>query len=463
MSRTYDLTPREVPKVQTRYRRICTRFPVPESVPILQQLRKYEARSMQGQPPVVWDHAEGFQVYDRWGNMWLDFSSGVLITNAGHGRRQIIEAIVDQAESGLLTNYCFPSQVRAELAKKLVELAPPELNKVFILSTGSETTECAIKLSRSYGRKIGGPEKIYIVSFENAFHGRTLGAQLIGGIPALKEWIGRLDPTFVQVPFPDGFRCEDVSFDLFEKSLADQGVRPQQVAGVICETYQGGGASFAPREYMQQLRQWCDQHRVVLSLDEIQAAFGRCGTLWGFEHYGIVPDLICLGKGISSSLPVSAVIGRAEIMDQFPPGSMTSTHTGNPICARTACANIDLLLAEKIPDNAARVGLVLQDELAAIQRRHSEVIGAHHGRGLVAGLHCVRAGTKQPDGELAWQTVARCVQSGLLFFSPVGFGGATIKICPPLCIDEQAVREGCQVIEESLEAVLAEQRAAASK
>lgn len=456
MSRAYDLTPQEVPAVQTKYRRINTKFPVPESLPILKQLRKAEPRSMEGQPPVVWHRADRAQVYDKWGNMWLDFSSGVLITNAGHGRQQIIDAIVDQANSGLITNYCFPSQQRAELASKLVELAPDGLDKAFILSTGSEATECAMKLGRSYGRQVGGPQKVYIVSFENAFHGRTLGAQLMGGTPAMKEWIGQLDPTFVQVPYPDGFRNEDTSFDLFEKSLAGLGVKPDQVAVVITETYQGGGASFAPPRYMQQLRQWCDRHHVVLVLDEVQAAFGRCGSLWGFEYYDMVPDLMCLGKGLSSCLPISAVVGRTEIMGQFPPGSMTSTHTGNPICARAACANIDLILAEKLHENAATVGAVLQDELDKIKQRHSAVIGARHGRGLVAGLHCVRPGGKEPDADLAWQTVARCVRSGLLFFSPVGYGGGTIKICPPLCISAEAIREGCGVIAESLEATLAE-------
>jgi len=461
MAGAYDLTPQDVPEVNTKFRRIRTKFPVPESVPILQELRRYEPHSMEGQAPVVWDRAEGFQVFDRWGNMWLDFSSGVLITNAGHGRKCIADAVIDQARSGLLTNYCFPSVQRGELAKRLVELAPPELDKAFILSTGSEATECALKLGRTHGRGVGGDKKVYIVTFENAFHGRTLGAQLAGGIPALKEWIGPLDPTFVQVPFPDGFRCEDSSFDVFERSLALKGVKPEHVACVMTETYQGGGASFAPPEYMQQLRQWCNQHDVVLIMDEVQAAFGRCGTLWGFEYYRIVPDLMCLGKGISSSLPVSAVVGRNEIMNQFPPGSMTSTHTGNPVCARAACANIDLIVAEKLPENAAKVGQVFHEELDRIKQQYGDVIGARHGRGLVAGLHCIRPGTKEPDGELAWNTVARCVSSGLLFFSPVGFGGATIKICPPLCITAEAVREGCGVIAESLAAVLAERSAGA--
>lgn len=445
-SREYELKPRKVPKVRTANRRIITEIPVPASIPILETLRRYEPRSMAGQPFVVWDRAQGCHVYDRWGNMWLDFSCGVLVTNAGHGRQEIIEAIVSQAQHGLLTNYCFPSELRARLTQRLVELAPPGLGKVFLLSTGSEATECAIKLARTYGPKVGSDRKIVIVSFEGAFHGRTLGAQQIGGIPALKSWIKNLDPAFVQVPFPDGYWVEDTSFDLFERSLAEKGVKADDVAGVISETYQGGGAHFAPPEYMQALRAWCDRHRVVLIMDEIQAGFGRCGTMWGFEHYDIVPDLVCLGKGISSSLPISALLGRPEIMDLYPPGSMTSTHTGNPICCAAALASIDLILKEGLIANAAEVGAVLQGELSKIKDQFPEVVGVHHGRGMVAGLGIVKPGGKEPDPQLAWNIVRSCVEKGLLMFSPVGSAGQTVKIAPPLCATAEQVKEGVSVI-----------------
>src|ERR1051325_4498237 len=209
MARECPWEPREVPRIKTPYRRIATRLPVPESLPLLQKLRANEPASMRGQPPVVWQRAENFQVYDAYGNMWLDFSSGFLITNAGHGRREIVDAVVRQAQRGLLTSYCFPNEARARLVELLVSLAPKPLNRAFLLTTGSETIECAIKLSRTYGAKKGGAKKINIVSFERAFHGRTLGSQMIGGVPGLKSWIHNLDPNMVQVPFPDGFRTPD--------------------------------------------------------------------------------------------------------------------------------------------------------------------------------------------------------------------------------------------------------------
>src|SRR5206468_1024370 len=195
---------------------------------------------------------------------------------------------------------------------------PEPLKKVFLFTTGSETIECAIKLCRSHGLKAGGRSKHVIVSFEKAFHGRTLGAQQAGGIPALKEWIVNLDRGFVQVPFPDGYRTPDSSFEVFERSLREAGVEPQNVAGVILETYQGGSSAFAPAAYMKALREWCNGHKALLVCDEVQAGFGRTGTLWGFEHYGIVPDLALFGKGISSSLPLAAVAGIPEVLDLYP-------------------------------------------------------------------------------------------------------------------------------------------------
>jgi 4-aminobutyrate aminotransferase/diaminobutyrate-pyruvate transaminase/4-aminobutyrate aminotransferase/(S)-3-amino-2-methylpropionate transaminase len=455
MAREYDLTPKSVPRVETPYRRIVTALPVPESLPILERLARYEPVAMRGQPPIVWDHAEGFQVWDAYGNCWVDWSSGVLITNAGHGRARIAEAVAGQAAKKLLTNYCFPSEIRAQLVERLAELLPEPLKKVFLLTTGSEAIECAIKLCRTYGVKHGGRDKHIIVSYDKAFHGRTLGAQQAGGIPALKEWIVNLDPGFVQVPFPDGFWTEDSSFEFFERHLDELGVEPQNVAGVILETYQGGSAAFAPRPYMQALRQWASGHKALLVCDEVQAGFGRTGTRWGFEHYGMVPDLACFGKGITSSLPLSAVAGRQEVMDLFGPGTMTSTHTGNPVCCAAALASIELVVDENLAENARNVGALLHEKLHALKARYPQ-IGCVQGKGLVAGVTSIRPGTREPDGELAWEAVGRAIEKGVLMFSPVGFGGSTIKICPPLVITEEAVLDSLAGFEEAFAEAVAQ-------
>ncbi len=452
----YTPTPRDVPQVETKYRRIVTPIPVPESIPILEKLRRYEPRSMSGQPLVVWDHAEGIQVYDRWGNMWLDWSSGVLVTNAGHNHPKIRQAMRDQVDHGLVHNYCFPSEIRARLAEKLAAVAPSGLDKTFLLTTGSEACECAIKLARTHGQKLGGDRKTAIVTFNNAFHGRTLGSQMAGGIPALKNWIVHLDPGMAQVPFPDGFRGPDTSFEGFLRALGEQGVEPDQVAGVMTETYQGGNASFAPPEYVQKLRAWCDQHQALLIFDEVQAGFGRCGTYWGFEYYGVAPDLICCGKGISSGMPLSAVIGRNEVMDLYAPGSMTSTHTGNPVCAAAALANLEVVEEERLVENSRRMGEILQPLLREVAGQFPDHVGAVHGKGLVAALHIVQPGGIEPHPELAADIVGRCVEKGLLMFAPVGYAGASVKVSPPLIIGEEAIRESVAVLEQAMKEAIGE-------
>jgi len=433
--------------IKTRFRRIVTGIPVPASLPIIEKLRRFEPAAMLGQPPVVWDRAEGFQVWDAYGNQWIDWSSGVLVANAGHGRKEIVDAIVAQAQHGLLTNYCFPSEIRSRLAERLAGVLPEPLKKILLLTTGSETVEAVIKLCRMHGLRTGGPKKRIMVSFEHAFHGRTLGAQQAGGIPALKDWIGSQDPCFVQLPFPDGFRSENTSFESFERGLRERYVDPQSVAGIIVETYQGGSASFAPVDYMRRLREWCTAHETVLVLDEVQAGFGRCGTMWGFEHYGIVPDLACFGKGISSSLPLAAVAGRADVMDLPPQASMTSTHAGNPVCCAAALASLDLIVDEHLVENSRNMGNLLHRKLSELQQS-TPAIGHVAGKGLVAGLACVIPGTKEPDRDLARSVVQRCIEEGVLMFSPVGFGGATVKISPPLVIHEAALLESVGVLEE---------------
>ena len=347
MGKEFSITPKNIPKIETQYRRIVTPLPHPDSVPTLEKLRQFEPQSLRGQLPLVWDRAENFSVFDKYGNRWLDWSSGVLVANAGHCAPEVKQAILDQVNSRLLYNYCFPSEERAELVEALAGLAPEGLEKVFLLTTGSESTECALKLSRAHGIKIGGNKKIGIIGWERGFHGRTLGAQQAGGMAGQKSWIVNEDPAIITAPFPDGYWQKDTSFENFLRAVAARGMQPENVAGVMMESYQGGGPDFAPVEFVRQLREWCTKHQIVLTFDEVQAGFGRTGKFWAFEHYGVVPDLICCGKGISSSLPISALIGRADILDQFPPGSMTSTHTGSPVSCVAALASVRKIIKDR--------------------------------------------------------------------------------------------------------------------
>ncbi len=447
-TKEFPLQPREVELVHTKYRMIRTPIPVPDSVPFLKRLREMEPRSMGGQPPVIWDGGEGATVRDPYGNRWIDFSSGVLVTSCGHAHPDIVKAIKDMADQGLYHAYCFPTDVRYKLVEELTRWLPPPLKRVFLLTTGSEACECCIKLARTQGLQVGGKHKNILVSFDYAFHGRTMGAQLAGGSSALKAWLGGDDPCFVQVPFPDGFRQKDTSFAVFEAALKAKGVDPNRVCGVMSETYQGCNATLMPPHYAQALRAWCDKYKAVMIFDEVQAGFGRTGAPFGFSHLGIVPDLAACGKGIAGGMPVAAVLGTDELMNLYGPGEMTSTHSANPICAAAALANLQVIRREKLVENAARLAPVMAEAVRRIKDASKGRIGQVDSIGLVGALQFTRPGTTEPMPDWAWEVVWNCVCKGVLLFAPVGVGGCAIKLNPPLLIDEEALREGLNVVEE---------------
>jgi len=448
--RIFDATPRSDDVIKTRYRRIATPLPHPDTLDVLETLSRYEPMSMGGQPPIVWERAEGISVYDQAGNCWIDFSSGVLVANCGHSAPELKDALIEHIEYGVLFSYCFPNRPRAELVKRLVELAGGRIDRCFLLTTGAEAVENALKLARTHGLKTGGRAKRVIVSFEGAFHGRTLGAQLAGGIPALKEWIGTEDTGFVTVPFPDE-SAGTADFAGLRRALVEAGVSDGAVCGVIAESYQGGTGRFYPQTFMQDLRAWCDQHDVLLIADEVQSGFGRTGKLFAFQHYEIEPDIICCGKGLSGSLPISAVLGNARFMDHYGPGEMTSTHSGNPLCARAALASLEIIETQGLVENARAMGLVLHAELARIRELHPEVISAINGRGLVAAILLTDLEGK-PDGRFAMRVVDYCVRHGVMIYAPLGPGGATVKINPPLVITEEPLREGLTVFADAVAA-----------
>lgn len=451
----YDLTPVDVPHVETRFRTIKTKLPVPESLPIFERIHAAEARSMLGQPPVVWDRAEDFTIYDRWGNRWIDWSSGVLITNIGHGHPAVVSAIREVIEKPLLATYVFASEQRVTVAEEIQTYAPrPDQYRVFLLSTGSEATESCIKLAKTYAIHEFGPAKKYILSFDGGFHGRTMGAQLAGGMPHQKDWIVDGDPTFLHVPFPDGFYNQDTSFGFVPKRLDELGINGDQIAGMITESFQGVGPNFFPQNYIDDLMEYCSKHRITTIFDEVQAGFGRTGKDFAFEHYGIEPDLIACGKGISSSLPLSAVIGRTEIMNYYAAGAMTSTHSGSPVAVAATLANLREYRRGRYVERAARLGPLLARRIEAATAPYRDACSPPTVKGLVGGIRMVKPGTRTPDPETALRINHACFQKGLLMFAPVGIEGECVKIAPPLSISEEALEESLDVFEEALREVL---------
>lgn len=435
--------------------KLVTEIPGPKARQYLEMSRRYEPRSMSEQPPVVWADAHGVWVTDVDGNTFLDFSSGVLVVNAGHSHPKIVSAVQEQA-GRVINCYDFVNQYRPALAKKLVEITPGNLDRAFILTTGAETIEAAMKMARKYtGRK-------EIIAFQGAFHGRTYGAMSAGGKRSGSgtRGFGPFLPQVYLAPFAFCYRCvfdktypecDTWCFDYLDWLVETE--TESDIAAVITETYQGGaGSIIPPPEWMAKLDRWCRARDVVLIIDEVQASFGRTGKLFGFQHYDVTPNLLCLGKGISSTLPVAAVVGESRIMDALGPGSMSSTHGGNPLGARAALANIAVILDEKLPQNAAKMGERLAQRFADLESKHP-CLGDARGMGLVWGLEIVKdKQAKQPDAEAAARIVMDACRHGLLMIAPIGLYGNVLRIAPPLVITREQLDTGVDILDAALAA-----------
>ncbi len=454
----FNLIPRDVPKVQTGYRRIVTPIPVPESLAILAELDQYESVSMHGQLPVVWDRALDFLVADRWGNQWIDFTSTIFVTNAGHGNPRIVQALRDGLAKPLLHSYTYASPERAEYLQYLIENTPSQFEKAFLVSAGTEATEAALKLMRLNGWK-QGKDRPGVVCFEGNWHGRTLGAQMMGYNPAQKEWIGYLDPNIYHLPFPYPWRAEAINdpAGYFEQSMAallrDRQLDPERdLCGFMLETFQGWGAVFYPPEYVRAVEQFARKHRLLLTFDEMQAGFGRTGKLFGYMHYGVEPDLLCCGKGAGSSLPLALVLGRREIMDLPEIGSMSSTHSANPLVCAAGKANLQALLEDGILERSIPLGKVFQERLQALQAKYPRQIRYVLGKGMVAAL-LFYDDAGRPLSDLCSRIGEIAMGKGLLV---VCTGRESVKLGPPLTISEAALLEGVTVLDEAIAAALAE-------
>jgi 4-aminobutyrate aminotransferase / (S)-3-amino-2-methylpropionate transaminase / 5-aminovalerate transaminase len=450
----FSHAPVDVPHVETQYRAIKTQIPPPGAVEILAQLERYESRSMHGQLPVVWDRAEGVVVSDAWGNRWLDFTSTIFVANTGHANPRVKAALRRAIDGDLLHSYTYPTALRAEYLRRLIEFTPPQFEKAFLLSSGTEATECAVKLMRLHGLDLG-KRRGGIISFEGAMHGRTMGAQLLGGSPKARAWIGHDDPNIhrLEVPYPwqvaegEGAGRFEADLDL----LRSRGVDPEtDVAGLLIESYIGWGGVFFPIDYVQALRRWSLDHDVLLAFDEIQGGFGRTGTLFAYEHYAVEPDLLCCGKGIASGLPLSAVLGPERVMDLPDTGSMSSTHSANPLVCAAGIATLDELVEHDLINQSARKGALLFAGLHDLQARFPEI--AHVlGRGLLAATVFADPETGESATDVANAVCESAMRKGLLL---VHTGRESIKLGPPLTIPDDALLEGLEVFGEALADVL---------
>ncbi|NBH70608.1 aspartate aminotransferase family protein [Clostridiaceae bacterium] len=453
-------TPKEVKLIHTKNREICTKIPVPESMEIIERSLKNEPWSMNHQLYAVWDHATDFHVYDKWGNKWIDLSSGIFVTNTGHGNPEMVKALEKMIQKPMLNSYYYFLEERSLLTEQLAKMAPEGMDKVFLLTTGAETTECALKLCRLHGIK-QDKKKLGMIAFNGAFHGKTLGAQTMAGKPNSWKWIGNLDPCIYHLPCPtDPFEDmaqiydEDKGRKLFErdiKELEASGVDLDTIAGAIFEPYQGWAALFYPIGYIKALREFLTEKGALLVSDEVQAGFGRTGKLFGYEYYGVDVDIICCGKAISGALPLSAVLSSAEILDVD--GSLNSTHGGSPLPCASALANLKYLEEHHLVNESKRKEKILLNKFNELKKKFPDRVKTIHGMGMAFAAVVVKPGTKELDVELVDRIIERAFEKGVMSIRTMT---GTIKVGPPLTISDEALKEGMEVLIESMEEIIEE-------
>jgi 4-aminobutyrate aminotransferase / (S)-3-amino-2-methylpropionate transaminase / 5-aminovalerate transaminase len=435
----------------TRSIDIRTDIPGPRSREIVARKERVVADPLSLTWPIVIERGEGALLTDVDGNTFIDLTGGVGCLNVGHSHPRVVEAAQEQLERFSHTDFTIvPYEVYVRLAERLCELAPIADAKAAFFNAGTEAIENAIKFARTYtGRSA-------VIGFEGGFHGRTLLAlSLTSKVHPYKAGLGPFAPEVYRVPFPNDYRgpsAEDALAAL-ERTLVTQ-VAAETVAAILIEPVQGeGGFLVAPREYLESVRRLCDEHGIVMVVDEVQTGFGRTGKLFAIEHYGIQPDLITVAKSIAMGLPLSGVIGKREIMDAPPDSSIGGTYVGNPVAQAAALAVLDVIGEEALCARASVLGDQLRERMLAWQRRFRQ-IGDVRGLGAMLAIELVEdADTKPPAPKLAAAVTDEAVKRGLLLLKS-GIYGNCIRVLMPLTLSDAELDEALAVWEESLEAAL---------
>jgi 4-aminobutyrate aminotransferase-like enzyme len=427
-------------------------LPGPKSRELLERWYKYEADVVGFQAPLVWDSASGCVVKDVDGNTYIDWTSGVLVTNVGHCHPHLVKS-TQEATGKLLNNYECANEYRILAAERLVQALPSHLDQCFFLSTGSETIEAANRLMK---RKTGNFE---IVSFEGGFHGRTTSAASMGGMPGPKHKYGPTQPGVIRMPFPNPYRdpyewCKEGPdyksyFDHLDAILMANSTG--SLAGVIVEPYQGAaGFIFPPDGWLTRLEEWTREKGMLFTLDEVQSSYGRTGKMWALEHESLTPDIVTIGKGIGSGVAVSAIAARSEVFSCLRKGEMSSTLGGNPVASAAVIAVLDIMDKENLAVRSVAQGDYLKARLCELADR-CDYLGDVRGKGLVMGLEFVKdKRSKEPSPELTKQVIEQCANHGLLV-GAVGMFGNVIRVAPPLVITREEIDESVEIMDRVLQ------------
>jgi 4-aminobutyrate aminotransferase-like enzyme len=451
----FNLNPCEVPSVSTRFRKIHTQIPAPGTIEVINKLIKFESRSMHGQIPLVWDKAHNFSVYDSSGNCWIDFTSSIFIANIGHSNNKVNSALINSINNNLYSCYSYPHLQRTKYLEELIHFSGEPFKKAFLLSSGTEATEACLKLMRLHGSKIGA-KKLGIISIEGNWHGRTMGAQMLSNNINQSKWIGNTDVNIYHLPFPYESTLNNIDPKVFLRNSIEILCSKKKlnlnddICGIMIESFQGWGAFFYPDMYIKEIRSICTEYNILLCFDEMQSGFGRTGKKFGFQNYGITPDLFACGKAMGGGVPLSAVIGKETIMDLPDIGNMSSTHSANPLVCSAGIAVLEVLEDMNLVNESYRKGLILNEYLLLIKNEFPNLIKISSGKGLIAAvLFYDLKGI--PDAYTASHVVERCMRKGLLL---VHTGRESIKIGPPLTIEDDALIEGLNVLIETIREVL---------
>lgn len=428
---------------------IRTPLPGPKGAELLARHEQYVSPSYTPAYPLFVDQASGCVVRDVDGNVFLDFTAGIAVTNVGHCHPQVVAAIQDQAArlihmSG--TDFYYAPQI--DLAERLAQVAPGRSpKKVFFCNSGAEALEGALKLARWHTRRNR------VVAFFGAFHGRTYGAMSLSGSKLVhRRGFSPLVPDIHHVNFPRNRECDPPACTLYEpggecglvveleETLFRRTCPPDEVAAIFVEPVQGEGGYYPlPAGCLPALRRLCDKHGILLVVDEVQSGMGRTGRMFACEHYGVEPDIVCCAKGIANGMPLGAIIAKASVMD-WPPGSHASTFGGNPVACRAALVVLDLLEREYL-ENARERGQQLRAGLRELARRHPELSGVR-GLGLMTAADL-------PSALHRDAVIQEAFRRGLLL---LGCGDAALRFCPPLCVTAAQVDTALRILDEVLTA-----------
>lgn len=430
--------------------RILTSIPGPESKTLINRWKNAEADKTGYQVPVAIKKGRGVILEDVDGNRFIDWTSGVLVTNVGHCHPKLVKAIMDNADT-VLNCYEYPTLQRVKAAEDLVKSAPSHLDRCFFLCTGAEATETAVRIMKKH---TGNYE---IVGFFGGFHGRTHNAASFGGMIKTKRNYGPSVPGIIRLPFPYCYRCPfKASIDscgMLCLNFYDDVINANStgsLAGVIVEPYLGtAGFIFPPEGWLKALEKWIRSKNLLFTLDEVQSSFGRTGSMWAMDWENSTPDIVAVGKGIGSGVTTSAILMRQSLLKNLEPGDLGSTNGGNPLSTAGCSAVLEILREEKLIENSKNIGNLMKERFLKIMDEVPE-LGDVRGRGLVIGLEFVKdKKTKEPAQEFTRRLLLKCAEKGLLI-GIVGTYGNVVRVAPPLVISEDEAEESLEIMERAI-------------